>query len=143
MADHVLLHLARSPTTLVSAAIGALVAFVSAVFALSAAPKTSLSKLLESADAYARFCWNCFIKPHATGSQNQQEALESFYRAQAAVYDKTRGGLLNGRGDMLGLVAANLKMHHGEDAKAKGKKPVWVDVSFPPKDGSDGGRKRF
>lgn len=32
------------------------------------------------------FCYTCFLKPHSGGSKgNQQDALESFYAAQAGV----------------------------------------------------------
>jgi betaine lipid synthase len=73
--------------------------------------------------AYVRFAYACFFKPH-TGddSGNQQDALESFYRAQADVYDHTRRRLLHGREDMLCLVAAQLKR------RATKGKPIWVDV---------------
>jgi len=73
--------------------------------------------------AYVRFAYACFFKPH-TGddSGNQQDALESFYRAQADVYDHTRRRLLHGREDMLCLVAAQLKQ------RATKGKPTWVDV---------------
>lgn len=52
---------------------------------------------------------------------------ESFYRAQADVYDATRLRLLRGREDMLGLVAAQLK--HRAEAGLISQRPVWVDVS--------------
>jgi betaine lipid synthase len=75
--------------------------------------------------AYVRFAYACFFKPH-TGddSGNQQDALESFYKAQADVYDHTRRRLLHGREDMLCLVAAQMKQ------RAAKTKPIWVDVSF-------------
>ncbi|KAK6338165.1 hypothetical protein TWF696_001635 [Orbilia brochopaga] len=73
------------------------------------------------------FIYSCFLKPHSgDGSRNQQDALESFYSAQATVYDATRARLLAGREDMLGLVAAQLK-HKVKSCKIK-RKPVWVDV---------------
>lgn len=52
---------------------------------------------------------------------------ESFYKAQASVYDATRVQLLRGREDMLGLVAAQLK--HRAEAGLISQRPVWVDVS--------------
>lgn len=52
---------------------------------------------------------------------------ESFYKAQADVYDATRTRLLRGREDMLGLVAAQLK--HRCEAGLVSQRPVWVDVS--------------
>lgn len=48
---------------------------------------------------------------------------------QATVYDATRRRLLQGREDMLGLVAAQLK-HKVESKEIKAGKAVWVDVSF-------------
>ncbi len=78
---------------------------------------------------YARFIWNCFFKPHSgDGTRNQQDALESFYKSQASIYDRTRARLLSGREDMLGLVAAQLK--HRVETGLLAPKPVWVDVSF-------------
>lgn len=55
------------------------------------------------------------------------QTKESFYRAQADVYDATRLKLLRGREDMLGLVAAQLK--HRAEAGLISQRPVWVDVS--------------
>lgn len=73
------------------------------------------------------FAWNCFFKPH-TGvtTRNQQDALESFYKAQASIYDATRYRLLRGREDMLGLVAAQLKRRVATDLLPA--RPVWVDM---------------
>lgn len=56
------------------------------------------------------------------------EIQESFYKAQADVYDATRLKLLRGREDMLGLVAAQLK--HRAEAGLISQRPVWVDVSL-------------
>lgn len=53
---------------------------------------------------------------------------ESFYKAQADVYDATRTRLLRGREDMLGLVAAQLK--HRCEAGSISQRPVWVDVGW-------------
>lgn len=44
------------------------------------------------------------------------------------MYDVTRGHLLRGREDMLGLVAAQLK--HRAEAGLISQRPVWVDVSY-------------
>ncbi|EAA36182.1 hypothetical protein GE21DRAFT_2268 [Neurospora crassa] len=103
------------------------------------------------------FCYSCFIKPHATAGTTgtQQDALESFYRSQADIYDATRGTLLKGREDMLALAASQLryKVEAGlgglggagdglEKRQRNGKtcvtvagtgtgtrrKPIWVDV---------------
>lgn len=79
--------------------------------------------------SFLRFFYGCFLKPHTgDGTGNgQQDALESFYKAQAGVYDATRKRLLCGREDMLGLVAAQLKEKSATNEKRK--KPIWVDVS--------------
>lgn len=73
------------------------------------------------------FFYSCFIKPHSGDKKGtQQDALESFYKTQAGAYDTTRKTLLQGREDILALVAAQL------EAKAKSHKQediIWVDVS--------------
>lgn len=72
------------------------------------------------------FAYGCFLKPHeGDGKGTQQDALESFYKTQAGVYDSTRRALLKGREDMLALVAAQLE---AKDGKGKKAKRVWVDV---------------
>lgn len=79
--------------------------------------------LPENLRAYISFAYNCFLKPHTGDSNgNQQDALESFYKAQAHAYDTTRTRLLRGREDMLGLVASQMRQ------KKFARKPVWVDV---------------
>ncbi|CAI4218635.1 unnamed protein product [Parascedosporium putredinis] len=79
------------------------------------------------------FFYSCFLKPHTNGSTGtQQDALESFYRRQAGAYDATRGVLLQGREDLLGLVAAQLQARAvaaQNDGAAKSQKSrIWVDV---------------
>ncbi|KAF3764720.1 S-adenosyl-L-methionine-dependent methyltransferase [Cryphonectria parasitica EP155] len=80
------------------------------------------------------FAYSCFLKPHEGDSKgNQQDALESFYKKQAGIYDSTRSALLRGREDMLALVAAQLEFKAKKSATSKGKKEavvkrVWVDV---------------
>lgn len=74
------------------------------------------------------FAYGCFLKPHeGDGKGTQQDALESFYKAQAGIYDTTRSTLLKGREDMLALVAAQLEAKSDEDELNKPKR-VWVDV---------------
>ncbi|KAJ5866881.1 hypothetical protein N7534_001434 [Penicillium rubens] len=72
------------------------------------------------------FFYSCFIKPHSGNKKGtQQDALESFYKTQAGAYDATRKTLLQGREEMLALVAAQLK------TKAKSHKQediIWVDI---------------
>jgi betaine lipid synthase len=79
--------------------------------------------------SFVRFFYACFLKPHEIdGSAGQQAALESFYKAQADVYDATRKTLLRGREDMLGLVAAQLVQKAAKD-RTHDPKRIWVDVS--------------
>jgi betaine lipid synthase len=79
--------------------------------------------------SFVRFFYACFLKPHETDSSaGQQAALESFYKAQADVYDATRKTLLRGREDMLGLVAAQL-VHKAAKERSHDPKRIWVDVS--------------
>jgi|SRR6266699_5038425 len=77
------------------------------------------------------FCYSCFLKPHRDGKGSQQEALESFYRTQASVYDVTRKTLLKGREDMLALAAAQLARRSDDGPRSKSgvHKRIWVDVS--------------
>lgn len=85
------------------------------------------SPVLSMIQTYAKFAWNCFIKPHSKGkSGTQQDALESFYSAQASIYDATRSRLLRGREDMLALVAAQMRARVNSGTVPA--KPVWVDV---------------
>lgn len=116
----------HEPLAHVGITIGGLAIFVLALLTLSYLDVGPLNKPVEGLQAYAKFAWNCFIKPHATNSANQQDALESFYKAQADVYDTTRSKLLRGREDMLGLVAAQVK--NANEAKPNSQKPIWVDV---------------
>ena len=75
------------------------------------------------------FCWACFIKPHKKGDKETQQAyLENFYEVQAGIYDVTRKTLLQGREDMLALVAAQLKHKAATEKGSGSKKPIWVDV---------------
>ncbi|EME41465.1 hypothetical protein DOTSEDRAFT_176617 [Dothistroma septosporum NZE10] len=74
-----------------------------------------------------QFAYSCFFKPHSgDGTGNQQDALESFYKSQANIYDATRAKLLQGREDMLALVAAQVK-HRSETGQLP-QKPIWVDI---------------
>lgn len=81
--------------------------------------------------SFFKFFYASFLKPHdKSKGLGQQHALESFYSAQAAVYDATRTRLLRGREDMLGLLAAQLK-HKAAKNGSKDRGLVWVDVSNP------------
>lgn len=79
--------------------------------------------------SFLRFFYASFLKPHTGDVGNgQQDALESFYKAQAGVYDATRKRLLRGREDMLGLVAAQL-VQKATKERTHDIKRIWVDVS--------------
>ncbi|KAI0546465.1 hypothetical protein F4679DRAFT_410210 [Xylaria curta] len=74
------------------------------------------------------FFYSCFLKPHEANSKgNQQDALESFYKAQAGAYDATRKGLLRGREDMLALAAAQLTLKT-KRVNSNTTKKIWVDI---------------
>lgn len=93
--------------------------------------KTSTSAINEQIgfSSFLKFFYASFLKPH-TGDDSgngQQDALESFYRAQADVYDATRRRLLRGREDMLALVAAQLLQKPQQNGKPATKR-IWVDV---------------
>ncbi|KZF20217.1 betaine lipid synthase [Xylona heveae TC161] len=105
-----------------------LVLFIVTIFAHAfLGSQKLLSFLPESLQNYARFCYGCFIKPHeGRGTRDQKVALESFYKAQASVYDNTRTRLLRGREDMLGLVAAQIR--HRVKQGIVPQKPIWVDM---------------
>ncbi|KAG7860306.1 hypothetical protein KL939_001792 [Ogataea angusta] len=72
-----------------------------------------------------QFCYHCFVKPFTPSSKiarstgAQQQALESFYQAQAKIYDMTRSTLLQGRETSLKLAASHL---------SKTSDLVWIDV---------------
>ncbi|KAH3660290.1 hypothetical protein OGAPHI_006876 [Ogataea philodendri] len=84
-----------------------------------------LSVYSENFRVILQFCYHCFIKPFTPSSKSaknggaQQDALESFYQAQAKIYDMTRPTLLKGRETSLKLAAAHL---------SKTKDLVWIDV---------------
>jgi betaine lipid synthase len=90
-----------------------------AAFAASTAVVYALITSSSSVKNIVRFIWNCFFKPIGRGD-DQQTALESFYKGQASIYDTTRARLLKGREEALQLAIAHLKRNHDL---------VWVDVS--------------
>jgi betaine lipid synthase len=76
------------------------------------------------------FAYSCFIKPHGgDANATQQDSLESFYKNQAGIYDRTRKILLQGREDMLALLAAQLLARCETGKQEDIAKPTWVDVS--------------
>lgn len=123
--------LSKDPMNQIYIAGVAVVLLLVAVFALT----LRSSKIEEDENpgaltSFLRFFYVSFLKPHTgDGTGNgQQDALESFYKAQAGVYDTTRKRLLRGREDMLGLVAAQL-VHKAASERTHDPKRIWVDVS--------------
>ena len=78
--------------------------------------------------SYLQFFYASFLKPHTGDGQGyqQQQALESFYKCQAGVYDATRKRLLRGREEMLALVSAQLR--HRAEQDTTSTQCIWVDV---------------
>ncbi|KAF2280153.1 uncharacterized protein EI97DRAFT_112513 [Westerdykella ornata] len=117
----------QNPFHWITASIFILGIFLITIFIVAFTPKDKTSGKAATPWAYLKFCYACFFKPHTgDGSGSQQEALESFYKTQADVYDTTRTRLLRGREDMLALVAAQLK--HRTEAGLISQRPVWVDI---------------
>ncbi|EXJ90521.1 hypothetical protein A1O1_03624 [Capronia coronata CBS 617.96] len=85
---------------------------------------SSIKKI--TAHPYVLFAYACMLKPHGRRSDGgQQSALENFYSTQASVYDATRKRLLQGREDMLAIIAAKLQ---SRALSNRGRKPVWYDI---------------
>lgn len=116
-----------SPFNQISLATVLLVLVLLTYFILSFTELDTVRKLVGHVQVSAKFAWNCFFKPH-TGDKNgsQQDALESFYKAQAGIYDTTRSKLLHGREDMLAMAASQLRYQTQQGQLSH--KPVWVDV---------------
>ncbi|CAK1359924.1 unnamed protein product [Cercospora beticola] len=88
---------------------------------------SSIKQAYRSANYLFKFAYSCFFKPHSgDGTGKQQDALESFYKSQAEIYDATRSRLLQGREDMLALVAA--QVIYRRDIGQTSAKPIWVDI---------------
>jgi betaine lipid synthase len=125
--------LLRDPHTQIYFVGAILVLLIGVIFALTFCPSSKEDEENPSAfKSFLRFFYASFLKPHTgDGTGNgQQDALESFYKAQAGVYDSTRKRLLRGREDMLGLVAAQL-VHKAATERTHDAKRIWVDVSVP------------
>jgi len=95
--------LPKDPHTQIIIVGASLVVLVGVIFATTLVQ--SSKKVEENPGTFAsflRFFYASFLKPHTgDGTGNgQQDALESFYSAQAGVYDATRKTLLRGREDM-------------------------------------------
>lgn len=84
-------------------------------------PLIILSYCNESVNSILAFCWQCFIKPFTseTNNHNQQHNLGQFYKSQAKLYDRTRRILLQGREESLKLSLSHLDRREGN---------VWVDI---------------
>ncbi|KAK0930277.1 hypothetical protein LTS16_002192 [Friedmanniomyces endolithicus] len=120
-------HRLTDPINQISAASVVLAIVLIAYFLASFTELSALQKAYNSCKPFVTFVYSCFFKPHTgDGTGNQQDALESFYSSQASVYDATRAKLLQGREDMLALVAAQMK-HRREQGQIT-QKPIWVDV---------------
>lgn len=128
MASLILNILPQDPHTQIYVVGATLLLLVGILFAINYRP----SEKVEDEDAstftsFLRFFYASFLKPHTGDGNGQQDALESFYKAQAGVYDTTRKKLLRGREDMLGLVAAQL-VHKAATERTHDPKRIWVDV---------------
>ena len=116
-----------TPVTQTTFASVCLVVIIVAYIALSFTDLSLLHKTYNALYHYGKFAYSCFLKPHSgDGTGKQQDALESFYSSQATIYDATRARLLQGRQEMLALVAAQLR--YRRESGQITKKPIWVDV---------------
>ncbi|KAF2724495.1 hypothetical protein K431DRAFT_262371 [Polychaeton citri CBS 116435] len=115
------------PFNQISAATACGILLIVIYFFLHFTELSGIRKAYNAIRYFTRFAYNCFLKPHTgDGSGNQQDALESFYKAQASIYDATRVRLLQGRQDMLALVAAQIKYRQQQGCIRE--KPIWVDI---------------
>ncbi|KAK5723099.1 hypothetical protein LTR17_013969 [Elasticomyces elasticus] len=122
-----LYHGLTDPINQISAASVVLALVLIAYFLASFTELSAIQKSYQALQPFLTFAYSCFFKPHTgDGTGNQQDALESFYSSQASVYDATRSKLLQGREDMLALVAAQVK-HRREQGQIT-QKPIWVDI---------------
>ncbi len=125
--------LPKDPFTQIIIVGAALVLLIGIILATTLVPaKKDDEENSTALGSFLRFFYASFLKPHTgDGTGNgQQDALESFYKAQAGVYDATRKTLLRGREDMLGLVAAQL-VQKAVSERTHETKRIWVDVSIP------------
>ncbi|KAF4629462.1 hypothetical protein G7Y89_g8685 [Cudoniella acicularis] len=120
--------LPRDPHNQIFLAGGTIVLLVGVIFALTLRPSKHDEENPSAFASFLRFFYASFLKPHTGDAGNgQQDALESFYKAQAGVYDVTRKTLLRGREDMLGLVAAQL-VNKAAKERTHDTKRIWVDI---------------
>jgi betaine lipid synthase len=127
--DFPILNLVRDPHSLIISVGVTLVLLISIVFAITFWRAEKGKEEQSTFLSFLRFFYASFLKPHTgDGTGNgQQDALESFYKAQAGVYDATRKRLLRGREDMLELVAAQL-VNKAANERTHDTKRIWVDV---------------
>jgi betaine lipid synthase len=129
MAFHTPSILLKDPYTQIIVVGVTLVALIGFIFAITFHRAKEDEENPSAVTSFLRFFYACFLKPHTGDARNgQQDALESFYKAQAGVYDTTRKSLLRGREDMLGLVAAQLVQKAAKNGTHDPKR-IWVDVS--------------
>lgn len=116
-----------NPTSQLSLATIGGVIFLLGWFLMFFTELSALKKVGTGIFQLLQFAYSCFLKPHTgDGTGSQQDALESFYKSQANIYDATRTRLLQGREDMLALVAAQVK--HRRETGQIAHKPIWVDI---------------
>ena len=122
-----LYHCLADPFAEITFATVCLIVLVVAYLTLSFTELSLLRKTYSALCHYGTFAYSCFLKPHSgDGTGSQQDALESFYRSQASIYDATRNKLLQGRHEMLALVAAQIR--HRLAIGRIHPKPIWVDI---------------
>lgn len=124
--------LPKDPHTQIIFAGATLILLIGVVFAVTFHSTKKVDEENPSAfTSFLRFFYASFLKPHNGDGlgESQQASLESFYKAQAGVYDATRKRLLRGREDMLGLVAAQLVRKAASECTHDPKR-IWVDVSI-------------
>ncbi|KAG9643767.1 hypothetical protein KCU64_g11622, partial [Aureobasidium melanogenum] len=88
MAVQGVLQALTEPLNQISIATVLLVLLLVTYFTLSFTELETVGKLFNAVVTSAKFAYSCFLKPHTgdkTGSQ--QDALESFYKTQAGIYD--------------------------------------------------------
>lgn len=120
-------HSLTNPLTQISFATVLLIIILMAYVTLSFTELSYFKTAWNAIYHYSKFAYSCFLKPHSgDASGSQQDALESFYKSQASIYDATRTRLLQGREDMLALVAAQVK-HRCRNGQIN-HKPIWVDI---------------
>jgi betaine lipid synthase len=127
--DSLTLNILEDPHSQILLVGATIVILIGIIFAVTFRPVKQDEENQNTFTSFLRFFYASFLKPHTgDGTGNgQQDALESFYKAQASVYDATRKKLLRGREDMLDLVAAQL-VNKAASERTHDTKRIWVDV---------------